>query len=155
MRLMGDRFLKILKILRGGVEVVGIFWDFLASSKKASADFSLSSVRLPCVFFANRGSGLRHAFFVSVILPVTCDGLDPLRSVVRRPVAVWPYRETTQQYGKPRRPWSGWLLGLDDVVGCCLSLFVASRVSHLSCGLCLPLHCTIMYLLLILEKVWY
>ena len=50
----------------------------LASSKKVSADFSSASVRLPCVFFANRGSGLRHAFFVSVILPVTCDGLDPL-----------------------------------------------------------------------------
>ena len=74
------------KILEGGplaslkVEVVG------RSSKKASADFSLSSVLLPCVFFANRGSGLRHAFFVSVILPVTCDGLDPLLMNPEQPI---------------------------------------------------------------------
>ena len=58
----------------------------LASSKKASADFSFSSVRLPCVFFANHGSGLRHAFFVSVTLPVTCDGLDPLPVIEARVV---------------------------------------------------------------------
>ena len=62
--------------------LVHMFWrgsmKSLASSKKASADFSFLSVRLPCVFFANRGSGLRHPFFVSVTLPVTCDGLDPL-----------------------------------------------------------------------------
>ena len=76
MRLMGDRFLNVLKILRGGVKVVDIIWHH---QKKLLADFSLSSVRLPCVFFANRGSGLRHAFFLSAIFPVTYDGLDPLQ----------------------------------------------------------------------------
>ena len=39
---------------------------------------ALSSVRNPYVFFANRGSGLRHAFLVSVYLRVTGVGLDPL-----------------------------------------------------------------------------
>ena len=46
--------------------------------KKASADFSLLSVRKPYIFFANHGLGLRHAFSVSVIFLVTCDVLDPL-----------------------------------------------------------------------------
>ena len=60
--------------MKGVDEVVGIV-------KKASADFSLLSVRKPYVFFANHRSGLRHAFSVSVIFPVNSDGLDPLEKV--------------------------------------------------------------------------
>ena len=72
---MGDRFLNVLKILRGGVEVVGIIWHCQKRLQWISP-FRLSGFRVS--FFANRGLGLRHAFFVSVIFPVTCDGLDHL-----------------------------------------------------------------------------
>ena len=86
----------------------------LASSKKASADFSFSSVRLPCVFFANRGSGMRHAFFVSVILPVTCDGLDPLcigneRAVNKFKRASYASRGFTQKNVSPKQMNNAWM----------------------------------------------
>ena len=67
----------MLKILQGGVEVVGIV-------KKSFRGFSLSSVRNLYVFFANRGSGLDQDFFVSVILPATCDMVDPLMQVRKK-----------------------------------------------------------------------
>ena len=49
--------MRVLKVLRGGVEVVGIV-------KKSFSGFTLVSNRNPYVFFANRGSGLRQVFFV-------------------------------------------------------------------------------------------
>ena len=71
------------------VEVVGNCWHRQKKLQRISP-FRMSVTHTPLlltadrdvcnsyVFFANRGSGLRHAFFVSVIFPKTCDGLDPL-----------------------------------------------------------------------------
>ena len=75
MQLMGGRFFNVLKILRWGVKVVGIIWHRQKKLQQISL-FCLSGFRVSFLLTADRACVT--LFFVSVILPVTCDGLDPL-----------------------------------------------------------------------------
>ena len=59
MRLMGDRFLNVLKILQRVVEVVGIIWHRKKKLEWISL-FRLSGFRVSFLLTADRA--LRHAF---------------------------------------------------------------------------------------------
>ena len=69
---MGDRFLKILQ---GGVKVVGIIWHCQKKLQRISL-FRLSGFRVSFLLTADRVCVT--ICFVSVNFPVTCDELDPL-----------------------------------------------------------------------------